>query len=307
MIKRYTLKKITITSFSLILLLIFSISTPKEFNYEIIDEDTKEQNVVYLLDNDNYVSKVVSYFDTKSIKEEVQKKLDILINGDKSLNEFNSIIPKTTKINNIKIDKDNIYIDFSNDIKTINKYIEEKMIESIVFTLTEIDGINNIYLTIEKTPYNELNNGKKINYPLTRDFGINKEYDITSLSNITKTTIYFTKEINDYKYYVPVTKINNISSSKIDIIISELKSSVNAQNNLNSYVSNNLSLESYNIEDETLTLVFNNYIFSDSNNNILEEVKYTISESIFENYNVEKVVFNTKNNTNITTISKKNK
>lgn len=305
MIKRYTLKKITITSFSLILLLIFSISTPKEFNYEIIDEDTKEQNVVYLLDNDNYVSKVVSYFDTKSIKEEVQKKLDILINGDKSLNEFNSIIPKTTKINNIKLDKDNIYIDFSNDIKTINKYIEEKMIESIVFTLTEIDGINNIYLTIEKMPYNELNNGKKINYPLTRDFGINKEYDITSLSNITKTTIYFTKEINDYKYYVPVTKINNISSSKIDIIISELKSSVNAQNNLNSYVSNNLSLESYNIEDETLTLVFNNYIFSDSNNNILEEVKYTISESIFENYNVEKVVFNTKNNTNITTISKK--
>ena len=305
MIKRYTLKKITITSFSLILLLIFSISTPKEFNYEIIDEDIKEQNVVYLLDNDNYVSKVISYFDTKSIKEEVQKKLDILINGDKSLNEFNSIIPKTTKINNIKLDKDNIYIDFSNDIKTINKYIEEKMIESIVFTLTEIDGINNIYLTIENNPYSELNNGKKINYPLTRDFGINKEYDITSLSNITKTTIYFTKEINDYKYYVPVTKINNISSSKIDIIISELKSSVNAQNNLNSYVSNNLSLESYNIEDETLTLVFNNYIFSDSNNNILEEVKYTISESIFENYNVEKVVFNTKNNTNITTISKK--
>lgn len=305
MIKRYTLKKITITSFSLILLLIFSISTPKEFNYEVIDEDIKEQNVVYLLDNDNYVSKVVSYFDTKSIKEEAQKKLDILINGDKSLNEFNSIIPKTTKINNIKIDKDNIYIDFSNDIKTINKYIEEKMIESIVFTLTEIDGINNIYLTIENNPYNELNNGKKINYPLTRDFGINKEYDISSLSNITKTTIYFTKEINDYKYYVPVTKINNISSSKIDIIISELKSSVNAQNNLNSYVSNSLSLESYKIEDETLSLVFNNYIFSDSNNNILEEVKYTISESIFENYNVEKVVFNTKNNTNITTISKK--
>lgn len=305
MIKRYTLKKITITSFSLILLLIFSSFNPKQIDYEIITEEKQKENIVYLLDDDNYVSKVISYFDTSNVKEEVEEKLKVLINGEKTLNDFNSIIPKDTKINEIKLEKDNVYIDFSQEIQSINKYIEEKMIEAIVFTLTEINGINNVYLTVGNSKYDTLQNGKKISYPLTRDYGVNKEYDITSLSNITKTTVLFSKERNNYQYYVPITKINNVSSSKIDIIISELKSSVNSQNNLNSYVSNNLELESYKLENETLSLVFNNYIFSDLNNNILEEVKYTISESIFENYNVEKVVFNTQNDKNILIINKK--
>jgi len=49
-------------------------------------------------------------------------------------------------------------------------------------------------------------------------------------------------------------------------------------------------------------LIFNDYIFESVGSKIiLEEVKYTIAESIFENYDVNKVIFSTKDIDNIET------
>ena len=55
--------------------------------------------------------------------------------------------------------------------------------------------------------------------------------------------------------------------------------------------SNTKLLEASN-EDNILTLTFNNYIFDDiENSKILEEVIYTISLSVKDNYDVSDVVF----------------
>ena len=181
------------------------------------------------------------------------------------------------------------------------------MIESIIYTITETNGINNIYINVDGEPLKELPNSKKeLPYPLTRDYGINKKYDLTSFNDIDKTTIFFAKSNEEFTYYVPVTKISNTSSDKIDIIIEELKSPVNSQDNLNSYINNNVKLVSKEINNDKINLVFNNYIFCDINNKtILEEVKYIISESIFENYNVKEVSFSTENDKNIELMVKK--
>ena len=62
----------------------------------------------------------------------------------------------------------------------------------------------------------------------------------------------------------------------------------------------------YNIDKDKFNLVFNEYIFGDLEKNvILEEVKYVISASIFENYDVKKIVFNTKDQKNVAEIVKK--
>ena len=59
-----------------------------------------------------------------------------------------------------------------------------------------------------------------------------------------------------------------------------------------SYVNANVSLIDYSIDQDTLKLNFNDSIFSDSTSeNILEEVVYTISLSVFDNYPVQEVVF----------------
>ncbi len=310
MIKKYVTNKIVVYTLILGLLLLFYFfpTNNNEFEIEINnDNNTYESNVVYLLDEDNYVSQVISYFDNTSIKEDVKSKIDILKYGDTSLNNFYSLIPKATVLKSVKVYKDKVYLDFNKELLTVNEYLEEAMIEGIVYTLTETNGINNIYITVDSEPLKSLPNSKKeLPYPLTREYGINKKYDLTNFNDIDKTTIFFAKSNDDFTYYVPVTKISNTVSDKIDIIIEELTSSINSQDNLNSYVSSNVKLVSSNIEDNKMSLVFNNYIFSDASQKlILEEVKYILSESVFENYDVNEVIISTENEKNIDRVIKK--
>ena len=309
MIKKDTINKICVTSVSLFLILMFYLvpSTPEsEVKIDKSIGDKKEV-VVYLMDKDYYLGRMIEYASYDNIVDLVNKKLDILINGSDELNSFSPIIPKNTKVNSIKVDKNNIYIDFSKDILNVSKYNEELMIESIIYTITDINGIDNIYLSINKEPLKILpKSNKEIPYPLNRGYGINKKYDLDSLNNITKTTVYFNKSYDDVEYLVPITKVMNTTSEKIDIIIEELKSIVNAQYNLNSYIPNNLEVVSHEVNDDKMNLIFNEFILDKEKLVVLEEVKYAIAQSIFDNYNVKEVVFSTKDKNNIATITKNN-
>ena len=152
------------------------------------------------------------------------------------------------------------------------------MIDSIIWTYKYLFIFNNSLLKSKYTLF--LSTLTLLSLVL---FGINKEYNLDSLNNIKKTTIVFKRILDDYVYYVPVTKINNDQEEKINIIINELKSSVNSQNNLNSNLPDNIVLINYTLNDNNMKLVFNNDIDEDS--------KYLISESIYENYDVDKITF----------------
>lgn len=303
------MNKIFVSTLIFGLLLLFYLVPSPSFEVEINEKDDNKEfeNVVYLLDDDNYVSRVISYYDETDIEKVIRNKINILINGDKNLNNFYSLIPKKTILKDISVNKDSVYLNFSKEFLNVNKYIEESMVESIVYTLTEINGINNVYINVDGEKFVMLPNSKKvIPYPLTRSFGINKKYDLDSLNDIDKTIVYFVKKYDSSEYYVPITKVSNLSSSKIDIIIDELKSTVNAQDNLSSFISDNVVLEESKIIDDKIDLVFNEYIFSDSSKKtILEEVKYVVSQSIFDNLDVKEVIFSTKEHNNIVSIKKK--
>ena len=67
-------------------------------------------------------------------------------------------------------------------------------------------------------------------------------------------------------------------------------------NDLNSYLNSDTKLINSNIENDTMYVNFNENILKDFNdNNILEEVIYTISLSINDNYNVNNVFFSVNN------------
>ena len=302
------MNKIFVSTLVFGLLVLFYLVPSPSFDMEVVEDENKKgkENVVYLLDEDNYVSRVISYYEESDIEALIREKIKILINGDKSLGKFYSLIPKNTILKDVKVKKDSVYLNFNKEFLSVNKYLEESMIEAIVFSLTEINGINNVYINVDSKKLTKLpNSGREIPYPLTRSFGINKKYDLNSLNELDKTIVYFVKTCDEVEYYVPVTKVSNTSSSKIDIIIEELKSTVNAQENLNSYVSSNIELVDSEITDEKVNLIFNDFIFSDASSKvILEEVKYVVSQSVFENINVKEVIFSTKEHNNIVSVKK---
>ena len=304
MINEYGINKFIVATCTLVIICLLSIIPNRELDFDIEVETLNESNhVVYLLDEDNYVSKLGVFIEKDEIEEVIKEKIIILRDGSEEYNKFIPLIPKDTKINSVIVKEDKVYIDFSVEFLSVKSNDIEAMIESIVYSLTEINGINEIYIYIDGEELKSFPNGNYIiNQPLNRDIGINKEFDIINFNNLSKTTIYFIKENEDLEYYVPVTKITNDDTEKISIIIDELKSSVYSVDNLYSYLSNQVILDSYNKTEDTINLIFNDYIFESVGSKIiLEEVKYTIAESIFENYDVNKVIFSTKDIDNIET------
>ena len=109
--------------------------------------------------------------------------------------------------------------------------------------------------------------------------------------------VVYLEEFEGNQYYVPVTKyINNDSQDKIKVIIEELYSAPIYETTLMSFLNTNTKLLDYKLEDGKLILNFSNDILSDvTTNNILEEVIYTISLTMSDNYDVEEVVFLVEN------------
>ena len=304
MLKRMSIRKIIVASFALlILLMIYLIPTNKE-NELILETDSIEYvypnnlAVIYLLDSNDYVARTLI---TSCNCKEIDKAKDLLegliIDGKKSNiipNGFRSVIPSGTSINDISLEDKVLTIDFSSELLEINKDYEEKMIESIIFTLTNIDGIDKVIIKVEGEVLTRLPYSKKI-LPtiLDKDYGINKSYELVSINDIDSYTLYYVNSYNNNYYYVPVTKyVNNDNQDKIKVIIEQLSSSPVYESSLMSFLNVSAKLLNYELNDNILKLNFNNMLLNDvTNNNILEEVIYTIGLSIYDNIGVEEVIF----------------
>ena len=275
---------------------------PNEEELAQIDQDVEYISVheapIYLMNPEEYVVRTNIATTSEDALTLAKEMIDALTIGSAKeeyiSNHFKAIIPKNTKVLDISLEDGLLKVNFSKEILTVSKDLEEKLIESLVYTLTEIKGIEEIMIFVEGEKLEVLPQNK-INLPntLDRSYGINKIYDITSLKDLTKTTVYYIGEFNDLVYYVPVTKLeNDIGQDKIEIIIDELKSSPIYETNLMSYLASSVELESYEELEQQVILSFNNAIFDDFNEqNILEEVKYSISLSIQDTLNVEEVIF----------------
>ena len=114
MIKKYIINKITVCFMCFLLLCLFCLFPTQEVFVE--EKVYDKEYVVYLMDNDNFLSKVTYFYDELTLKDEIQNKINSLIYGVESYDIFFPLIPKNTKVNNINIDKDSVYIDFSSDI-----------------------------------------------------------------------------------------------------------------------------------------------------------------------------------------------
>lgn len=303
MLKRFYIKKLMlcgIVIFAILLIYIIpenedKLQITQEIEYVNTDIDT---STIFLSDSNNYLASTKIITKNKDVEGKAKELIEALIidgtKQDSIPNGFKAIIPSNTKIRSLTFNDGVIKIDFSNDLMNTSIENEEKIIEAIVFTLTSIEDIEFVIIYMEGNILTTLPQSKKtLPSTLDRSFGINKEYNLNSTKDINKTTIYYISEFNDNQYYVPVTKVTNDDRSKIEIIVDELSSTNVYKTNLMSYLNSNIELLSVNEFEDELVINFNSAIFNDINTKeILEEVIYTISMSINDNYDVNTVIFN---------------
>lgn len=300
MLRKKALRKIFITTMSLFIIMIIyliplterTLETNLEFEYTT----GLANSSIYLLDNNDYLVKTKVLLDDELVENNIKSIINNLtINAEtKFPNNLKGVIPKGTKLNDVNIDEDLVTLDFSEEFLDINENLSTKLIEAIVYSITELDNITKVNITVEGNLLNTYPNTiNKIYFPLTRDIGINKEYSYTTLNDITKVVIYYGEEISNEIYYVPVTKYlnNNGNKDKINIIVEELTTSYIYEDNLSSILNENVELiDKEIIEDDLLVLNFNDALF-DNKGTIKEEVLYMLSYSAFANYSVNAISF----------------
>lgn len=300
MLKRLSIRRLTITTCALLvvgLIYLFPNNNRINIKKDISYINEEELHEVYLIDRNDYVSIVSIPLNNVGEENILKEKLELLIiDGNKKEDiphGFKPIIPNSTKILELKLIDESVIVNFSKDFLNISPMDEERMIEAIVFTLTSDKKVSTVTIKVEGEVLERLPNSKKLlPIPLTREYGVNKFYDFNNLHGLTQTTIYYIGKLEDETYYIPVTKINNDNREKITVIIDELKSNVIYQSNLSSYLNANAELKKYEILEKAMHLSFNDKIFDSVNSNdILEEVEYSISLSVKENYDVDKVMF----------------
>lgn len=307
-LRRIYFKKILIcvsALFVLFLIYLFpndSVNKLEGIRKEVIYVDSSVViNDIFLLDSHNMVSLTSIMVGTDDLNSKAKELLESLIVGssreDLIPNGFKPIIPIDTKILSLSIENGIVKVDFSKEFLDIEVSLEEKMISSIVYTLTSIDGIDGVIIFVDGDILNRLpKSGVTLPSTLDRNFGVNKEYNVTSSKNITSVTTYFVGKNNNSYYYIPVTKYMNDDREKIRIVIEELGSSNVYNTNLMSFLNSNVKLLSVEKSLDVLNLNFNEYLYSDfDTHDILEEVIYTICLSIHDNYDVKEVIFNVNN------------
>lgn len=301
MLKRFFSKRLIMCSavlFALFLMCIIPSNEEIDFKENVTytnNEVTK--STIFLLDKNNYLARTSVVTNNKDITKKAKELLQVLIkDGDgesKIPNGFKSIIPSDTEILSIEYENSLIKVNFSANLLDVKEKYEEKVVEAIVYTLTSIEEVKNVIIYVDGDILSKLpKTGIILPSTLDRSYGINKEYDLKSYKNVNSVIVYYVSKYNDETYYVPVTKYVNDSREKIKIIIDELASSPLYNTNLMSYLNGNITLLANELDIDTLSLVFDDYLFSDINSkNILEEVIYSISLSAFDNYDIKEVIF----------------
>lgn len=303
MLKSKAIRKIFVTTLSLfILLIVYSLPTLEEpytlkTNLEIENTTGLYTNNLYLLNSDGYLVKSKIFLDSSDLEGKIKNILNELTVQEE--NHFPKglypYIPKKTKVLNVLCGERQVTIDFSSEFLDMKVNREKQIISGIVYSILDLGEVDEVIILVEGEVLKEYpNTHEKLDSPLTKDIGINKEYNLTSRNDISKVVVYYLSEIDDNLYYVPVTKYVNDNRDKIKIIIDELATSYIYESNLMSFLHSNVQLLDYYEQENVLFLNFNDYLF-DSDDKILEEVLYSIAYSVFDNYDVSMVMFEVNN------------
>ena len=303
MLKSTAIRKLFITTLSLfIFLFVYSLPTLDDSyvlrtNLEIESTTGLATDNIYLLNEDGYLVKSRVLLEGTTLEDKIKEILEQLIISDD--NHFPkglfAYIPKNTKVLNVLCGEGKVTVDFSSQFLDMDVHEEKQIISGIVFSILDLDDIEEVIILVEGTILSEYPNTKeKLSSPLNKNIGINQEYALTSREDVSKVVIYYLSRINDEMYYVPVTKYLNDSRDKIKIIIDELSTSYIYEPNLMSFLHSKVELLDYYEQENVLFLNFNKFLF-DSEDKVLEEVLYSISYSVFDNYDVSMVMFEVDN------------
>jgi len=173
---------------------------------------------VYLLDRNGYLAPMSLREDrNEAPPSTVAEKAIAWMTVDKRLADqlppgFTAVLPEGAKVASVgeNASEKTISVDFAAPFPGIPASRERKVIEALVWTLTELPGIDKVRLSVGGEPIRSLpSSGIPVDAVLTRGLGINVERDKeVQPTRAMGVTLYFSSQSAEGEgYFVPVTRL----------------------------------------------------------------------------------------------------
>ncbi len=278
-----------------------SVAEEKASKETTAKEKSEVENTVktelYLIDKDGYVvPKTLALPKTTAVAKQALQYL--VANGpvtDMLPNDFRAVLPEDTELS-VDINKDNgvATVDFSKEFKDYKPEDEQKILQSVTWTLTQFDGVKSVKLKMDGHELAEMPvSGTPISENLSRATGINIDTtDVVDITNTKPVTVYYIGGEEGSYYYVPVTR--RVSNNEKDPYVAVVNELINGPSSKSTLVSEFMSdvklLEAPKYQDGTVTLNFNENVYgSFEEKEISQSLLDTLVLSLTEQQGVEKI------------------
>lgn len=186
------------------------IRSDEDYDFEIADDDSMRETVMYFKDRQNLLVPVMMRIPWEEgiAKRTLSNMIDSPeLRESLSSTGLRAIIPQGTKILGMAIDPETglCKVDFSREVLNVeSKEDEENLINGVVYTLTEFPTIDEVQFLVEGEPVSVFTHGTDTSRTFKRE-NINLAGDLTE--GTSKVVVYYKgkSEDDNFEYYVPVT------------------------------------------------------------------------------------------------------
>ncbi len=242
------------------------------------DEDEKRETVFYLLDeHENLVPVTTPIEWTEGISQKTLSKMSASQNNLERWQEMElkPTLPENTEVIGIALDNGTARVNFCDSFLDMEPGMEEKVLNSIIYTLTEFETIDEVEILVDGQYIDTLPDGTDASAAQRRD-GLNVEVteEAEEAAEEAAVKLYF---INDEDYVVPVTRHIAETDELEGNAIYELMKGPDPNSGLNSYISNELDINEVSIQNSTLKMDITNLTDDqDSENRALKQLELTL-------------------------------
>ena len=210
--KRFFIFLFPVIAISITVGALFVAHKDDELNQNFVVNIEKDQTYrkVYMLDNDNYLVPLTFAFDSKELLADDIRYVISMLRDESPLTTkgYQTVLNDNVKIQGIELENNILNIDFSKEFNDHEASKEEKLLESLTWTLTQYDEVNGLTISVDGVKLETLpQSGIVLPDVLDKTIGINKYHDTTgNIYNTTSITVFYEKENFGETVYVPVTR-----------------------------------------------------------------------------------------------------
>jgi len=272
-IKKITVKQIAVMC--IIMVAIYFIARPAGVNNDLDevnmvgsmgysyeeDEDCEcELHIVYALHESGYLVK--TEVEADSTLSGVESIFTGLQEGSTRLHDnVGGLIPASAVLREYVVDNYVLVLNLSESFLYYRTSIEEDLLTSLVWSMTELPFVERVHFQIEGEAVNNLNGGIDVGRGLTRSMGINLEVGAPRVVDTQMMMLYFFTDDTQDALLVPVTRLVSSDVNPFEYAVSSLVRGPIGATYISVFNHRTTLLEQPKLEDGIMTLNFCSELF----------------------------------------------